>query len=629
MYLSSPTFRSTEIREKVLKYIMIRRTRAEVEKYFGEDLKKQGVSFPEVADPEPIYYQLNEQEEKVFNKTVKLITQDFKYARYKPLTYYTGKLTQPERLAQENMGKFMKILLIKRLESSFYAFKKSINRFIRSYDLFIKEFHKGNVYSSKKYINKIFEYIENGNDEAIQKLIEEDKAERYDAKHFSKEFLQHLKDDLELLKEVQKMWASIERDPKLEKFIEVLRNQGRLKNKENKLIVFTESVETAEYLKKSLTENLSERVLLFTGSSSASIREKVVDNFDAKAKIKKDDYRILLATEALSEGVNLHRSQIVINYDIPWNPTRLMQRVGRINRVDTEFDEIFTYNFFPTTQSNEEIKLKEAAEAKIHSFIEMLGTDAKLLTEGEEIKSHDIFSKLTSKKTITGEDDAEDSELKYLKEIRNVRDENPDLFARIKRLPKKARTAKQFTEENDALLTYFRKGRLDKFYISNSQGNEELDFVAAANYLECCNDEKRLKIGDSFYHLLEKNKSAFIEVTKDEPDKVKMKGGRDSATIILRILKSRQVREFPEYTEGDEEYIKNVVQLIEEGGLPQHTLKNLVKALSKEIDPHHILVKLKKNVPQEFFAETFAESAAQTAGPREVILSEYLVGNHG
>ena len=148
------------------------------------------------------------------------------------------------------------------------------------------------------------------------------------------------------------------------------------------------------------------------------IRDKVIENFDAKARKPKNDYRILITTEVLSEGVNLHRSNIVINYDIPWNPTRMMQRVGRINRIDTKFDNIYTFNFFPTTQSNNVIKLKEAAEAKIHAFIEMLGVDAKLLTEGEEIKSQSLFKRLTSKQTIIGEEDAEDSELKYLMEIR-------------------------------------------------------------------------------------------------------------------------------------------------------------------------------------------------------------------
>lgn len=146
------------------------------------------------------------------------------------------------------------------------------------------------------------------------------------------------------------------------------------------------------------------------------------------------------------QGVNLHRSNVVINYDIPWNPTRLMQRVGRINRVDTTFDKVYTLNFFPTKQSNNQLKLKEAAEAKIHAFISLLGADARLLTEGEAVESHELFNRLISKKTITGEDEMEETELKYLQIIRDIRDKDPDLFTQIKHLPQKARTAKQSEE---------------------------------------------------------------------------------------------------------------------------------------------------------------------------------------
>lgn len=121
-----------------------------------------------------------------------------------------------------------------------------------------------------------------------------------------------------------------------------------------------------------------------------------------------------------------------------------MQRVGRINRVDTVFDKIYTFNFFPTRQSNDQIKLKEAAEAKIHAFISMLGADARLLTEGEPVESFELFNRLISRKTITGEDEHEESELKYLKIIRDIRDNDPDLFADIKHLPKKARTAREY-----------------------------------------------------------------------------------------------------------------------------------------------------------------------------------------
>ena len=150
--------------------------------------------------------------------------------------------------------------------------------------------------------------------------------------------------------------------PKLIAFKEKLGSKNIIKTQ--KLILFTESKETAEYLERQLGEFYPNQVLAFTGSSSVATREKVIENFDARARFPKDDYRILITTEVLSEGVNLHRSNVVINYDIPWNPTRLMQRVGRINRVDAKFDKVYSFNFFPTKQSNDLIKLKEASGGK-------------------------------------------------------------------------------------------------------------------------------------------------------------------------------------------------------------------------------------------------------------------------
>ena len=407
-------------------------------------------------------------------------------------------------------------------------------------------------------------------------------------------------------------------------FIDILSSRKILKD--SKLIIFTESKETAEYLEKHLAKKFPNKVLGFSGSSGAATRDKVIANFDARAKLKDDQYRLLITTEVLSEGVNLHRSNVVINYDIPWNPTRLMQRAGRINRVDTTFDTIYTFNFFPTIQSNSQIKLTEAAEAKIQAFIEMLGNDARLLTEGEEIKSHDLFTRLTSKKTITGEDESEESELKYLQLIRHIRDNDPDLFEKIKRLPKKARTARTNESEDNTLLTYFRKGKLQKFYLAQNQSTQELDFFSAARQLEADKGTPRQSLPQDYYDLLEVNKRAFQLATTEEVPEAKMKGGRDAATYVLGFLKSNQIKHFQGYTEDDELYIRDVIKLIEEGGLPKQTTKTLQKALSKEINPIKILGILKKNIPSEFFKETMAEGAAQTSGPREVILSEYLIG---
>jgi len=553
---------------------MVRRTRSEIVNYFGDDLKRQKLKFPEVADPEAIFYELNDEENEIFNKTIELIIKKFNYARYTPMLYYKGELTQPEKLAQKNMGKFMKILLVKRLESSFYAFKNTLYRFINSYEQFIKEFENGNVYVSKKYTYKIFEFLEDDNDEAIQRLIDEEKAERYSSKDFTKEFKEKLENDLRVLGEISKLWENIKRDPKLLKFIDVLSSRKILKD--SKIIIFTESKETAEYVGKHLQSKFPDEVLTFWGGSSAQTREKVIENFDARARFPKNDYRILISTEVLSEGVNLHRSNVVVNYDIPWNPTRLMQRTGRINRIDTVFDTVYTFNFFPTKQSNDQIKLKEAAEAKIQAFIEMLGNDARLLTEGEEIKSHDLWEKLTSKKTITGEDGTEESELKYLQIIRKIRDNNPDLFERVKRLSKKARTARIYENKSDSLLTYFRKGKLHKFYFANNNSSEELDFISAAKTLEVKEDTRREKLGKDYYPLLEENKKAFEFSTLEEVVETKSRGGRDTSAQVLRILKSEQIKHFKGFTDEDELYIKKVIKLLEEGGLPKQTTKTLI-----------------------------------------------------
>jgi len=623
-YIETVKENAMEIREKVLKYLMVRRTRTEIENYFSKDLKNQKLKFPEVENPEAVFYELNKEEDEIFNKTIELITKKFKYARYMPLLYYKGKLTQSEELSQRNMGRFMKILFVKRLESSFYAFRKSIERFIVYYEKFLKEFENGNVYLSKKYTYKIFELLENDDEERIQCLIDQDKAKRYPAKDFKKELKQDLNEDLETLKAVQKLWQNIKRDPKLLKFIEMLSSHQILKK--NRLIVFSESKETVDYLARNLEKTFPNQVLSFSGGSSATTREKVMENFDARARFPKDDYRILISTEVLSEGVNLHRSNVVINYDIPWNPTRLMQRVGRINRVDTAFDKIYSFNFFPTTQSNIQIKLKEAAEAKIRAFISLLGADARLLTEGEPIESHELFSRLTSKKTITGEDEKEESELKYLQIIKGVRDDNPDLFAKVKQLPKKARTARKTNKQANSLLTYFRKGKLQKFFIVGKEKPRELDFMSTAKLLEVAQSTKRGKLGKDFYELLNKNKKVFEFSTTEEMPELKMRGGRDTATQMLKILKA--VRDFRKFTDDQELYLRKVMKEIEEGGLPKQTTKKTLQELNEELknglNPLKILAVLQKNIPTDLLKEHIVESSAQTSGPREVILSEYF-----
>ncbi len=631
-YINIAKSNAREIREYVLKYLMVRRTRGEVEKYFADDLARQNLKFPEVKNPESIFYILNKKESNVFHETIELISQKFIYARYMPLIYYTGKdkLDQLGIQSQRNMGRFMKILLVKRLESSFYAFRNTVARFITYNEAFINEFKKGNVYVGQDNVNKIYELIANDDDEAIQRLLESDKTKlsKYSARDFKDNFIEDLENDLLVLKRIKKLWNDIKRDPKFIAFEELLSENQVLKK--NKLIVFTESKETADYLGSNLNKSFPGEVLAFTGASSAKVRREVISNFDAKASSQDDKYRILITTEVLSEGVNLHRSNVVINYDIPWNPTRMMQRVGRINRVDTTFDKIYSFNFFPTQESNDQIKLKEAAEAKIHAFISLLGADAKLLTEGESIESHELFNRLTSKETITGENQENESELKYLQVIRGVRDNNPSLFDQIKRLPKKARTAKTHGSGGNKLLTYFRKGRLQKFFMAGDAIAEELDFINAAGLLEAEPNDKKQKTPTDFYEKLEENRCAFALATTDETEDVRaVRGGEGSAKKVLKKLKA--IRDLRQYTEEQEEYLKLVMNRLQDGAIPRYTAKELLKALDKEITTNKpsslkVLAILQNKIPDDFLRGHFAERTVQVSGEVEVILSEYLVG---
>jgi superfamily II DNA/RNA helicase len=625
-YISIVRDNAKQIRDKVLKYLMVRRTRTEVDLYFKEDLKKQKLKFPEVEDPKPALYQFDEKIDYAFDFTIKALTNPaFTYSRYSPLLYLNDpkELSQIQVLSQKNLKSLMKILIVKRLESSFFAFKNTLGNFIRSYEAFIKAYDDGYVYISKKYINKIFDYLEDENYISIDRLIEEEKADKYDAIKFSKDLKKHLESDLTTLKQINDLWAEINSDPKLDELIRLLKTDSKLKN--SKLILFTESKDTAEYLERKLQNEFGKTVIAFTGQSSASVKTRIIDNFDAKARKPKDDIRILVSTEVLSEGVNLHQSNIVINYDIPWNPTRLIQRVGRVNRVDTKFENIYTYNFFPTIKSNDLIKLNEAAEAKIEAFIEMLGNDARLLTEGEEIKSHDLFQRLNSSKTVTGEGEEVESELKYLEVIRDLRDSDVELFSRIKHLPKKARSAKVFSFSKNSLITYFRKGKLHKFFLSDKDETKEIDFIEAAKVLESKSEMKREKIDKEFYTLLEANKTAFKESTQEFEAGTTTRGGKDNTSKILRILKTKQMKNYLGFTEDDDAYIKKVIWILEDGALPKQTTKTVANALSGIEDPIKILSKIKTNIPEEFLREHISSSSADTFGPREVILSEYLI----
>jgi len=626
-YLRVMRENAREVRERILKYLMVRRTRGEISRFYKEDLAAQGLKFPEVASPTPVFYELSKRENEIFTRTIERITKGLTYARYRPLTYFAGKLDENVTAAQFNLAGFMKVLLVKRLESSFEAFRLTLTRFIYAYDRFISALRRGEVFVSKKKTALIFDLVEAGDLEAIESIIEGGEAERYDADEFTSAFLSDLENDWRVLRAIKADWEEIFRDPKWEKLKSLLQTDAVFS--QSKLLLFTESRETAEYLSKRITDELDELTLCFSGSSKKSLREEVILNFDARVKNARDDFRILVTTDTLAEGVSLHRAHVVINYDIPWNPTRMMQRVGRINRVDTEFDRIFTYNFFPSEEGNNEIGLREAAEAKIEAFIEMLGADARLLTENEEIKSFNLFARISAKETLTGEAESEvDSELKYLQVIRDVQDNDPRLFDRIKRLPRKCRTARRFPEYSSALLTYFRLGKLDKFYLSATENSstQELDFLQSVKILES-DDVERIPIAKEFFALAERNRAALEHGLQADHETVyAAASNRDAATRLLRRLHVFKQGDFQDFTDAEEKLWQTCLQALKDGAVAKKTVARMTKDLAHVGTARGTLEVIKKNFSLDDFASVEETLTPEPRSPsREVILSEFFI----
>jgi hypothetical protein len=156
-----------------------------------------------------------------------------------------------------------------------------------------------------------------------------------------------------------------------------------------------------------------------------------------------------------------------------------------------------------------------------------------------------------------------------------------------------------------------------------------LDFVSAAELLETDSTAKREKLCEDFYDLLDKNKEAFVFATTDDLPESKLKGGRDTATQLLKIL--RAIRDYRQFTEEQEEYIRKVAIQLEEGGLPKQTAKTALQeintAVREGLNPLKMLGILQKNIPAKFLQSHLAETSAKVGGPREVILSEYLIGD--
>lgn len=455
---------SERIRDCILSDIMIRRTRTDVKKYYGDDLSKQGIVFPEIKGPIGLTYKMSKSLAHLFSDTMNFIapTEDFRfdnseylcYYRYRAVQFlndtenkklYAGRGNRDADTLALQLARIMQINLVKRLESSFAAFKQSLLNLRRYTKTMIRMWENDTIFicpdiDVNAELNVEEKRIAAGRNisfadcvedirKKIQKLNDEGRNEEGDNKEYKREdfmpeYIDLLKHDYELICEMYDRWSMNTEDPKFDEFKESLKYRlfDEEKNRPHKLVIFTEAIDTADSI-SAAAESKGYRVLQITAANRDKKESIIKENFDANYKGEwKNDYDIIVTTDVLAEGINLHRANCILNYDTPWNSTRLMQRIGRVNRIGSTEPFVYVFNFMPSAEGDAEINLVRKAHTKLQSFHTLFGEDSKIFSENEEVAHYDLDT------VVNGEESPLE---KYVYELKEFKAAHPERYSEI------------------------------------------------------------------------------------------------------------------------------------------------------------------------------------------------------
>jgi hypothetical protein len=211
----------------------------------------------------------------------------------------------------------------------------------------------------------------------------------------------------------------------------------------------------------------------------------------------------------LAEGVNLHRSNVIVNYDTPWNSTRLMQRIGRVNRIGSVAPKVYIFNFYPTAKVNSDIELEKKAIMKLQAFHSALGEDSEIYSPDEETQSFGLFDKDI--------DDDKDEKLSFLMELRKFKVESPELFRKIQNMPLRARVGRKSKTLNGSTICFIRNKRRDAFYYVKQDGSfEEFTFVETAKEFNAMASENSIPLHQNHHEQVATAVKDFHEKIQQE-----------------------------------------------------------------------------------------------------------------
>ena len=510
---------------QVIEPVTIRRNRIDLKT--DPDYRKDVKGLPVMQDPVEQFFVLTEEQDRFYDSVInETFGEDSRFhgAIYRPYLYAAGADADeenPEVVQQANMYKFMRRLLVRRFESSFGAFARSLDNAIRMHG-HVEDFAKrtGRILIDRTMMERLMEI--DGDEEADEALaeylaeLEEEKArprqQVYDlAGDFDrKRFFKELQEDRKLLQAVRDQVDELElaaNDPKAKALIDGIDKilKGKHKDVEagkgepvRKVIIFSEYADTVDHLEPLLEEKFEGKVLTVgRGVVTRSVDETVKANFDASlpAKKQKNEFQILLATDKMSEGYNLNQAGIVINYDIPWNPTRVIQRVGRINRIGkTVFEKLYLFNFFPTVRGADIFKCREIAGSKMFAIHETIGEDARIFNVDETPTASSLYQKLTK-----NPDDLEQEsfQTKAKKTYNRILKEHPEIGNRLDKFPSRVKTAAP--ADQDGIFVFRRKGHAIFALLHQAGAIQEMTMESALDAIECPYETKALAFGPSFW----------------------------------------------------------------------------------------------------------------------------------
>ncbi len=358
--------------------ISIRRTRDYIKQNYPDaEINGQKIIFPERI-LENIDYKLDEAYQGLYSEISKTISEKLTMAYYRILEYKkTEKLSAEEEMALGRMvaleGIF-RTLLLKRLESSVEAFRRSVDNHVRFLQRLKEYLLKGKLLTKRSF----YKYISGLSEETSEEFLEE--LEDINIEDYKMdELIEDIEKDIALFQEMCKKVRSIDVH-KDAKFNELKKRLLQL-SKEGQIVIFTYYADTLDYLYEHLSEDPD-----FSGLRIDRISGRVTSpnkRNEIVSKFMNGLTDILISTDVLSEGMNLQRARFLINYDLHWNPTRMIQRAGRIDRIGSTFKEIYVYNFFPEEELEDLLRLVEILQNKIRDIDRSVGLDATVL--GEEV----------------------------------------------------------------------------------------------------------------------------------------------------------------------------------------------------------------------------------------------------